>query len=330
VELLNQELNATKEYLQSIIEEQEATNEELRAANEEILSSNEELQSTNEEMETAKEELQSANEELTTVNEELQNRNAELNLVNNDVNNLLASVHIPIVMLGIDLRIRRFTPAAEKLLNLIPTDLGRPVSDINMNIATPDLAELIADVIDSVQTRDIEVQDKNGHWYNLQMRPYKTMDNKIDGAVLTLIDIDSMKRSVGKLQEYQMLCAGVVEALDQPLVLLSDSMKVRLANDAFFRTFKLPKGETENRNFFELANGQWNVPDFRRLMEQIVPKRSRLKNYLLETNSRGAAKRKLLVNARHLPMDGQKETFIVMSLDEIPKIPDNKKNSKSK
>src|SRR5262249_10887468 len=133
-EKLKQELATTKEYLQSIIEEQEATNEELKSANEEIQSSNEELQSTNEELETAKEELQSTNEELTTVNEELQNRNTELSLVNNDLSNLLSSIHIAIIMLGPDLRIRRYTPKAEKILNLIPTDIGRPITDIKPNI----------------------------------------------------------------------------------------------------------------------------------------------------------------------------------------------------
>ena len=127
---LQRELQTTKEYLQSIIEEQEATNEELKSANEEILSSNEELQSTNEELETAKEELQSTNEELVTVNEQLQNRNAELAQLNDDLANLLTSVNIPIVMLGSDRRIRRFTPLAEKLLNLLPGDVGRPIDDI--------------------------------------------------------------------------------------------------------------------------------------------------------------------------------------------------------
>src|SRR5204863_6159490 len=111
---LSEELDATREYLQSIIEEQRTTNEEVRSANEEIQSSNEELQSINEELETAKEELQSTNEELTTVNEELQNRNDELTLVNNDLSNLLSSVNIPIIMLGNDFRVRRFTPMAEK------------------------------------------------------------------------------------------------------------------------------------------------------------------------------------------------------------------------
>ena len=129
---LREESIATKRYLQSIMEEHESANEELRSANEEIQSSNEELQSTNEELETAKEELQSTNEELNTVNDELQTRNLQLAQAGNDLQNLLSSVNIPIVMLSNDLRIRRFTPVSQRALNLIPTDVGRPISDINL------------------------------------------------------------------------------------------------------------------------------------------------------------------------------------------------------
>src|SRR6476660_5932075 len=157
---LREELEATREYLQSIIEEQRTTNEELRSANEEIQSSNEELQSINEELETAKEELQSTNEELTTVNEELQNRNDELSRLNNDLNNLLSSVNIPIVMLGNDLRIRRFTPQAERALSLLPTDVGRKVTDFRLKLNVPDLEPLFLDVIDNLHIKEREVQDQ--------------------------------------------------------------------------------------------------------------------------------------------------------------------------
>jgi two-component system CheB/CheR fusion protein len=143
-----------KETLQTIIQEQEGTNEELKFANEEIQSSNEELQSTNEELETAKEELQSTNEELTTLNEELQNRNSELSQLNNDLNNLIGSFNMPLLMLGNDLTVRRFTPLAEKLFNLIPSDVGRRISDINPNISMPHLDRLVSEVIDTLNMRE--------------------------------------------------------------------------------------------------------------------------------------------------------------------------------
>ena len=136
---LEKKLGAAREHLQSVINEREVADEELRSANEEIQSSNEELQSTNEELETAKEELQSTNEELTTLNEELRHTNLELSEVNNDLLNLLRSVNIPVVIVGRDLRIRRFTPPAHKTLKLIPSDVGRLITDLQPDIQIPDL-----------------------------------------------------------------------------------------------------------------------------------------------------------------------------------------------
>jgi two-component system CheB/CheR fusion protein len=190
---LQQELAANREYLQSIIQELEAANEAMQSANEEILSSNEELQSTNEELDTAKEELQSSNRESNALNEELHERNAELIRVNSDLINLLSSVQIAIVMVDGDLRIRRFTPMAEKILNLISTDIGRPISHIKPNIDCPDLEQLITEVVNTVSLQEREVQDQQGRRYLLRIRPYKNLENRIDGAVLALLDRDSAK-----------------------------------------------------------------------------------------------------------------------------------------
>jgi two-component system, chemotaxis family, CheB/CheR fusion protein len=192
---LRGELAGTQEDLRSIIEEQEATNEELQSANEEILSSNEELQSTNEELETAKEELQATNEELITVNEELQNRNTELGRVNSDLTNLIESVDVVYVMLDSDLRIRRFTSAAQKVLNLIPADVGRPIRDIKSNIQVADLPGLIQDAILKMRDRELNVLDMAGRSYAMKIRPSKTPDGKIEGAILALTDIDALLRS---------------------------------------------------------------------------------------------------------------------------------------
>jgi len=194
---LEQELAATKEYLQSVIETQEATNEELQSANEEILSSNEELQSTNEEMETAKEELQSANEELNTVNDELRNRNLEITQINNDLINLLSSIDIAVIMIGSDLTIRRFTPKAQKFLGLIPGDLGRPLSNINPTIEITDLQAMVLQVMSSFHTLERALTDRMGVHYQFKILPYRTMENKIDGAVITIVDIAPDKARTG-------------------------------------------------------------------------------------------------------------------------------------
>ena len=190
---LEDELAATREYLQSVIETQEATNEELQSANEEILSSNEELQSTNEELETAKEELQSANEELSTVNDELRSRNIEVTQVNNDLTNFFDSIDIAVLMIGADLTSRRFTPLAEKLIGLIPADIGRPFLNINPTIEIADFQQAVLQVISSSRPVDREFESKSGERYQLNIRPYRTGDGKIDGAVITLIEITSRK-----------------------------------------------------------------------------------------------------------------------------------------
>jgi len=198
INLLRQELASTREYLQSVIEQQDAANEELKSANEEILSSNEELQSTNEELETAKEELQSVNEELTTINEQFQVRNSDLGRLNDDMTNLLGSSGVPMMVLGTDLRIRRFTPAAGKVLDLLPGDVGRPIGNLKLPIEAPDLEALIGEVLDTVRMQEREVQDKLGRWYTLHIHPYRTSDNRIDGAVLVLADIDALKAASRK------------------------------------------------------------------------------------------------------------------------------------
>lgn len=185
---LKQELAATKEYLQAIIEAQEATNEELQSANEEIQSGNEELQSTNEELQTSKEELESANEELHTVNEEMQHRNELLTQLNNDLTNLLNSVNLPMVMVGADLSVRRFTPQATAMLGLMASDVGRPIPRLKLKIDVANLEQMMLDVIQEVQPRQYRVQDSDGNWCSLRIAPYRTLDNRIDGVVLSVVD----------------------------------------------------------------------------------------------------------------------------------------------
>ena len=187
VRRLHTELGATRERLEAVVQDKEAANEELRAANEEMLSSGEEMQSINEELETTHEELQSTNQELRA-------RNDELGEMGDDLTNLLASVSFPIIMVDRGLRIRRFTPAAERLFNVIHGDIGRPITDLRLPMDMSDLAALLSEVIDTMSLREREVQDDQGRWYIMQARPYETADNRIDGAVMTLFDVDELTR----------------------------------------------------------------------------------------------------------------------------------------
>ena len=238
---LELELAASREYLQSVIQELEAANEELQSANEEILSSNEELQSTNEELDTAKEELQSSNEELNTVNEELHSGNEELSRANSDLLNLLASVQIAIVIVGADLRIRRFTPMAEKVLNLIPADVDRLIAHINPNIEGANLEELITECIEGISPVEREVRDRHGRWYALRIRPYRTGDNDIEGAVLALFDIDRPKRQEASVRAATELAETLMQGCVQPMALLDMKARIRVANTPFVELFHLPR-----------------------------------------------------------------------------------------
>ncbi len=219
----HQELLDTQTSLRLTIEEKESTTQQLMAANEEILSSNEELKSTNEELQTAKEEIQSSNEELQTTNEELQHRNVESRRAHDDLINLLNNVNIPVLMLSNDLCIRRFTPRVRGLFNLIPSDIGRPVKDIRCDLDSIDLETLVTEVLETLNTAEREVQDREGHWHLLRIRPYRTVDNKIDGVVVVLIDIDPLKQTEQDLRasqsqlETELLAMSQVQTLSHQL-----------------------------------------------------------------------------------------------------------------
>ena len=192
---LEQELQSTREYLQASIEELETSNEELRSTNEELQSVNEELQSTNEELETSKEELQSTNEELATVNEELQNKVEESSKANDDMQNLLASTEIASLFLDNDLHIKRYTPAAAKIIHLIQTDVGRPLNDLKTSFPDVDLVGLGEKVLKDLNTVEIEILSGDSTWYALKILPYRTTQNIIDGVVMTFVDIHTVKQA---------------------------------------------------------------------------------------------------------------------------------------
>ena len=199
---MRQELLANEEYLQSTIEELETSNEELNSSNEEMQSINEELQSSNEELETSKEELQSVNEELSTVNTELQNKLTDLSQANNDMSNLLSGTGIATIFVDHHLCIMRFTPAATQIINLIPVDIGRHVGHIVSKLVGYDsLVEDVESVLETLLPKDMEVQAEDGKWYTMRIQPYRTLDNVIEGAVITFVDITEMKKSDELLQE---------------------------------------------------------------------------------------------------------------------------------
>jgi two-component system CheB/CheR fusion protein len=246
--------------------------------------------------------LQSTNEELTTLNEELQNRNTELSQLNNDLSNLLSSVSMPILMLGNDLTIRRFTPLAERFFNLIPSDVGRRITQMNPNVMIPDLEKLVTEVIDTLRIQEHEVQDREGRWYSLRVRPYRTTENKIDGAVVMLVDIDEMKRALEEL----------TSVIQQPLLTLSGDLKVARANPAFFEVFHCDGDGTHSRSVYEICDRAFNVPAMRTLLEGLLPEKNRVDQYRVDVAFPEKGRQALNVSARRFyhPSKGTQVTLL--------------------
>jgi len=314
---LRRKLAATEEHLRSVIESKEASDEEYQSANEEILSANEELQSTNEELETAQEELQSANEELNTVNDELHNRNVEFERANSDLNNLMASTTLPIVLVDRGLRIRRMTAASAKVFKILSSDIGRPIIDIREDMNVPNLAELIADVIETLTLKELEVQAKNGYWHSLQIRPYRTTEDKIDGAVLVLSDIDAMKRLNEGLQKSKEFMEGIVDTIREPLVVLTEDLKVRYVNGSFLTTFCLNRWEAEGKMLYDLGNHRWDIPKLRTALQEVVSKDVPFSDFEVEHELPRLGMKAMLLNARRITDIHSDRPLILLAIEDI-------------
>jgi two-component system, chemotaxis family, CheB/CheR fusion protein len=303
---LKQELKATREYLQSVVEE-------LRSANEEAQSANEELQSTNEELQTSKEEPQSTNEELNTINAEMQSRNADLGQINNDLLNLLGSMNMPIVMTSGDLRIRRFTPSAEKVLRLIPTDVGRPIADLKPRINVPNLEEIMRQVVDTLQPHEQEVQDQEGRLYLLRVRPYRTADNRIEGAVLQMFDVSELHRSLQEVKQARDYAEAIVNTVGQPLAVLDNTLAVQQANSAFF---DVTPTAVLGQSIFEVGRGRFDAPAVHAMLERLVEGALESSGAEIEYKKEWGETRFLVLNARRLPGPGGKR-FALVAFDDI-------------
>jgi two-component system, chemotaxis family, CheB/CheR fusion protein len=314
---LRLELNAARDYLQTIREQHDAVNEELKSSNEEILSSNEELQSTNEELETAKEELQSTNEELSTMNDELRSRNQELNQVNNDLNNLIGSVNVPIVMLGNDLRIRKFTPSAAKLMEFKPQDVGLAIVDTHSFLNARELELMAREVIISVVPVGKEVQDRDGRWYVLKILPYRTSDNRIDGAVLVLTDIDDSKRAQEQLKELAAFTGSIVATVREPILILDKDLRIQSVNAAFYQTFGGTPQDTEYHLIYTVGQGRWNIPELRTLLEDIIPQQSSFQDFEVEIDVQGNGRRVFKLNARLLAREENGKKLILLAFEDF-------------
>ena len=314
---LRRELAETREYLQTIQEEHEAATDEVQASSEEVQSANEELQSINEELETSKEELESTNEELITVNEEMQTRNQELNRLNSDLINLQTSTRLAILLLDRDLTIRRFSAQAERQFNLLSTDVGRPIASMRHNLDLPDLEEFIGDVIRNVEECEREVRDRDGRWYSLRVRPYIGIDNKVDGAVVILVDISALKRTESEISGARDYAEAIIETIREPLIVLDEDQRVQTANRAFYEEFLVSPDETQSRLLYELGNHQWDIPKLRTLLREILPNNNQFHDFEVEHEFENIGHRTMLLNARRLEKHGKQAPLILLAIEDI-------------
>jgi two-component system, chemotaxis family, CheB/CheR fusion protein len=287
---IERELASTREYLLALIAEHETSQEEMKAANQEILSSNEELQSTNEELETAREELQSSNEEL-------QHRNAELSVLTHDLSNLMVSVDIPVLVLDADLRVRRFTPVAGTLLNLIPGDVGRPFSNIASSLDVANWNDLFSEVTSQGRFVEREVTDRNGHRYSLRVRPYKTSDNRIEGVLVMLLDTDLIYRARDEAGEY---ARAIVETIHEALVVVDAGFRVLTVNQSFCDMFRISSRDVDRQPFFGSGAGQCSVPQLRELLQDVLSKGAEIRDFAIDQEFPGIGARRLVINAHQI------------------------------
>jgi len=305
VRQLEYELKTTGEDLQQTIED-------LRAANEELMSVNEELQSSNEEMETSKEELQSLNEELTTSNTQLEGKITELEATNNDLDNLLTSTNIATLFLDTHLRIRRFTPAAMGLFSLIQSDIGRPIGDVAQRFTDPGLLADAAAVLRHATAPEAEVRAHDGRWYMRQVLPYRTRDGRTEGVVITLSGV-----AAEALQEARLYAESIVDTVREPLLVLDEDVRVYSANQSFYDTFRISKEETEGRSLYELGNHDWDIPQLRTLLGQILPQQHVLNDFEVEHRFESIGLRMMLLNARALHRGGGRPDLILLAIEDV-------------
>jgi two-component system CheB/CheR fusion protein len=309
VKHLESERRAAQEHGQTTLEELETTNEELQSANEEF-------QSTNEELETSKEELQSFNEELETVNAELNRKVMELDSSNSDLQNLLNSTQIAAIFLDLEMHINNFTPAAGAIFRLIPGDIGRPITDLAVQFAEGDLTDDIRSVLSTLEMKERRVTalDQN---FQMRVLPYRTVNNVIEGVVITFLNVTQIREAEQRALEAQLYAESIVETVHEPLIVPDSALRVKSANRSFYETFQVFEPATVGKVLYEFGNREWDIPELRSLLTEILPNRKSVKDFQVEHDFPGLGRRVMLLNARQI--DGQQEpaTLILLSIEDI-------------
>ncbi len=296
---LRRALEDARQDKQVAVRELQSANEALRSLNEELQSMNEELQSSNEELEVAKEEVESVNQELRSVNTELQARVDEVTEANDDLKNLLDSTHIATLFLDEALNIKRFTTPVRALIAVRTADIGRPLAELRINLDYDGLVADAESVLDSLVAKEVKVQSAAGHWYLLRIQPYRSTRNVIRGVVCTFQDIQAAQ-GVARGEAF---FRAIVDTVREPLLVLDGDLRVVSANDGFYRTFPLDPEAVEGRSLFDLADGQWDDPELRARLAEVLPRHEAFRDFELSVNGGDAGPVRLRLNARRLQVD---------------------------
>jgi two-component system CheB/CheR fusion protein len=315
-EQLEQELFFTRESLRVTIEELETSNEELKSTNEELQSTNEELQSSNEELETAKEEMQSLNEELNTVNSQLQNKVESLSETNDDMQNLLNSTDIATIFLDSNLKIKRFTRQAKRIIKLIDSDIGRPLGDLVSTLKYDHLIDDAKTVLQTLVHKDTEVQTVNDDWFLLRILPYRTAENMIDGLVISFVDIDRLKKAEQTAQAAY-LTTAIVNTVRQPLLVLDDKLLIITANPAFNQAFNSKNENLTGQSLFEINASVWDCAPLHNHLTGTLTSNIAFDEYYLNAEFPDIGKKSLLINGRILKQSPGSPTLILLAIEDI-------------
>jgi two-component system CheB/CheR fusion protein len=322
---LEQELARVRQQYQGSMEELESSNEELRSLNEEIHSSNEELQSTNEELESSREELQSLNEELATVNSELHSKIEELGESYRTITNALDSTQIAVLFLDNHLRVKRFTRQASRLINLIESDIGRPIDHISHHLEYEGLTNKVQQVLDNLASFEDDVRTKDGHWYRMRIMIYRTPENVIDGTVVTFVNIDPQKQAQVRIEEMsekelvaeRKFSRSIVDTVRESLLVLDRDFQVLSANRSFYETFGVSAEETSGKTLFELGEAQWDIEELRKLLDSVRAEGETFDDYRIDHTFATIGSKKMVLNARILREDSKEKTKILLAIEDV-------------
>lgn len=314
---LKEELSYTQEYLQTTIEELETSNEELKSTNEELQSTNEELQSANEELETTKEEQESMNEELITVNSELQKKIEELYHSSNHMHNLLESLKIPTIFLDNELKIKRFTSRAKDLIRVIENDINRPLDNISTNLKDVDLAREAHEVLQDLNPKKFEIRTDRNHWYEVSIRPYKTLENVIEGVVITFVDIHEKKSLENKTELLQEYWKSVMDVVREPVIVLDDKLNIIEASVPFYEMFPAKSRKTIGKSIYKIGEGIFDVPGIKELLEKTIPEKENVLAHDIYLEFSSAEKKRFLVNACRLKGNKEQGRNIILAMEKV-------------